>query len=117
VCVCVVWCMYVVCVCVCVWCVCVYVCVVCVSVCVCVVYVCVVCVCVCVCVCMVCVWCICTHKRKRIHMLEHHSAHVAVRGQRTTCRSWFSHSTIWILGIELRMSGFLEAPLPTGPSH
>lgn len=28
-------------------------------------------------------------------------------GQRTTCRSWFSHSTMSVLGMELRLSSLV----------
>ena len=49
-----------------------------------------VCVCVCVCVCMALYIC---------------------RDQRTTCKSqfWFSASTVWVLGIELRTSDLVAS--------
>lgn len=40
----------------------------------------------------------------------------AFGGQRTSCGSWFSPSTRWIPGIELKSCGFVQAPLSTGAS-
>lgn len=31
-------------------------------------------------------------------------------GQRTTCRNWLCPSTIWVLGIQLQLSGLVEVP-------
>lgn len=37
-------------------------------------------------------------------------------GQRTSCRSLFSPSAMWVLGVEPRLSSLAKEPLCTGPS-
>ena len=85
-------------------CVCVHVCMgACVYGCMCVcVHVCIVHVCMCVCVGMygcMCVW---------VHV---YYGTLCVKSQGTTWRSWFSSSTEWALGTELRSSCLVAEPL------
>lgn len=46
-------------------------------------------------------------------MEECHSMCVDIRRQGTACESWFSLSSIWVLGVELRLSYFMTLILQT----
>lgn len=48
------------------------------------------------------IYCVCMHAC--VHIVAHCGC------QRTTCRNWFSPSTVCLPGVELRLSGLVASP-------